>query len=130
MDFPAGATGSDLSVSAPSATAGCHDAQEDALPLLLFEMFRKHSTSGGSAPSPAMTKGVAPILGPAKVEQVSFSCAEDSSCNVTTGGHEWHCEMVTHAACECLPADQQLREEVLQPERYGPCGEGKPSKCV
>lgn len=92
-----------------SFVAAGRDTEDDALPLVVFEMWRRTKRRGapyaaGTATALAAVEatGVSSDVEPAAVP---FACAADgASCVYAVRGTAWNCSRRTKMACGCAPA--------------------------
>ena len=81
---------------------------DDALPLIVFEMWRRskrrRTFAPGTATALAAPQGaIATIATPTEPLKVSFACAADgASCAYAVRGARWNCSRRTKMACGCV----------------------------
>ena len=82
-------------------------ADDDALPLIVFEMWRRsrrrRSFTPGTATALAAPTGATGIATPTEPLKVAFECAADgASCAYAVRGARWNCSRRTKMACGCV----------------------------
>ena len=80
---------------------------DDALPLIVFEMWRRsrrrRAFAPGTATALAAPTGATGIATPTEPLKVAFECAADgASCAYAVRGARWNCSRRTKMACGCV----------------------------
>ena len=80
---------------------------DDALPLIVFEMWRRsrrrRAFAPGTATALAAPTGATGIATPTEPLKVAFECAADgASCAYAVRGTSWNCSRRTKMACGCV----------------------------